>query len=49
MVKKVAVASVTLSPILLALLRNIQEVKPLGIGKVAYVVGGILGVIFGTI
>ena len=26
-----------------------QEVKPLGIDKAAYVVGGILGAIFGTI
>lgn len=47
--KGIAVASVTLSPILLALLWNIQEVKPLGIGKVVYVVGGILGAIFGTV
>eukprot|EP01018_Ginkgo_biloba_P008075 Gb_11345 [translate_table: standard] len=47
--KGIAVASVTLAPILLALLWNAQESKPFSTGKVAYVVGGISGALLGTL
>uniref|UniRef100_A0A0C9RI43 TSA: Wollemia nobilis Ref_Wollemi_Transcript_18896_2829 transcribed RNA sequence n=1 Tax=Wollemia nobilis TaxID=56998 RepID=A0A0C9RI43_9CONI len=45
--RSVAVASVTLAPILLSLLWNTQESKPFGIGKMAYVAGAISGALFG--
>lgn len=47
--KGVAVLSVILAPILLAMLWNTQESKPFGIGKLAYAAGVISGAIFGTL